>query len=374
MWVVRACPGRVLQFTSFGPSGMVILDKLARLGLLSEVPAIMIDTLHLFPETYEHVRNVSKRYPQMKLHEYFPKSFSAGQGYRFDVLNGDDLWTLDFDHYAYLTKVEPTVRALRERDPRAWITGRRRSQGNERGSLAVVELDDGRLKLNPLADWTLSQVWEYIVAHGVPYNSLHNKGYASVGDLMNTRPLNQGEAERAGRFMYTGANTTECGMHAHRARVEALQRAAESQHKQLEMPSLPCDSCLELGPSTFEELVIRTKPKQCMLIEFYSPMCGHCQAFGPTYAGIAQKLSAAQQITPARMDIFSNSIPQSGKDAGFIVDAYPTMYLACPDAQSGSLRVAKYKGDKEERPVLDWLTAETGALDATLDPSSHSEG
>jgi len=353
-WVAKMLPTGVVQFSSFGPTGLVILDKLASMGLLAQVPTVMIDTLHLFPQTYDFVENVSKKYPEMELKVFYPEGFSEGQAHRFDMLHGDDLWTDDFEHYSYLTKVEPTVRALRELEPHAWITGRRRSQGDERGNLEIVESDDGRVKVNPLARWTLEQVWAYIRSHGVPYNPLHDKGYASIGDSMNTRPLEPGETERAGRFMYSGKTTMECGMHAHKARVEVLQKAAEAEHRVLQVPQIPCASCLEVHPGNFEEVVMQAD--RHVLVEFYSPFCGHCHAFAPRYEEIAQNLSGSEQVTVARMDIFTNNIPKAGKTAGFALHAYPTIYLAHLDKEVGQLRLARYDGEKDVLPLLDWLS------------------
>merc|ERR1712218_339109 len=99
------------------------------------------------------------------------------------------------------------------------------------------------------------QVWTYLHSHSVPYNPLHDRGYASIGDVMNTRPLEAGESERSGRFMYSGTNVTECGMHQHQARIEAMQRAAKTKRQQLQIPPLPCGFCLELVPDRFEALV-----------------------------------------------------------------------------------------------------------------------
>ena len=79
-------------------------------------------------------------------------------------------------------------RALDDLDTLVWITGRRKSQGGERRSMPIVEIDlgDGRVKLNPLANWGKEEVWEYIRRNKIPYNELHDKGYASVGDVVTT--------------------------------------------------------------------------------------------------------------------------------------------------------------------------------------------
>ena len=132
----------------------------------------------------------------MHLHTYYPKGFSVGEQVSFDSVHGEDLWTREFDQYTHLTKVEPTTRALNDLDPQAWITGRRRAQGDLRSDLRIVSFDDGRLKINPLATWTAEEVWNYIREVGVNFNSLHDQGYTSIGDKMNTRPTKEGEGER----------------------------------------------------------------------------------------------------------------------------------------------------------------------------------
>jgi len=362
-WVAQALPGRVVQFSSFGPTGLVILDRLDKLQLLSHIPVVTIDTLHLFQETHELVRNISRHYPEMKLHTYYPDGFTEGQTFKFDVLHGDDLWTHDFQQYSYLTKVEPTLRALKELDPAAWITGRRRSQGGERQSLPIVEVDSGRLKINPLADWTRDQVWDYIHSHGLSYNPLHDRGYSSIGDSMNTRPVEKGESERDGRFMYSGTNrTTECGMHTHAAKMEAFKREAEAKHEPMKVPQLPCTNCVDVTPDTFDTLVMRASRN--FVIEFYSPICGHCRAFAPEYDKVAHRLE--QEGVPAfRMDVFSHTIPRAGKDAGFELSAYPTIFFAhvdptAPPLGAHRLSVTRYEGPKEAQPLLDWLGEKLG--------------
>lgn len=352
-WAAKAMPGRIVQFTSFGPSGMVILDMLRTLGLLKEMPVITIDTLHLFRETYTHVKNVSERYPGMKLHVYYPKGFSASQRYKFDVVFGSDLWADDFEKYTYLTKVEPTQRALREMDPYGWITGRRRSQGGERQNLTVVGYDEGRMKINPLASWTSEQVWQYIHAHGVPYNNLHDVGYASIGDDMNTRPVRPGEPERAGRFQHSGKNTTECGMHAHLAKANAAKKQGGGDKPKKKIPHLECSACLEVDEDTFEELVLGAKKD--ILIEFFSPLCGHCQHFAPTFAEVAQKLLATGDVIPARMDMVRNRVPRIGMNAGFKVSGFPTLYLARQTGSAGKLKLLRFDGWRTTNGILDWV-------------------
>jgi len=111
-------------------------------------------------------------------------------------------------------KVEPLNRMLRKLD--GWITGLRRTQAVTRGKLAKVELDfqhDKIVKVNPLADWTTPQVFEYLKANGVPTNKLHAMGYVSIGCAPCTRAVKPGEDERAGRWWWEDPKNKECGLH-----------------------------------------------------------------------------------------------------------------------------------------------------------------
>ncbi|CAK9093746.1 unnamed protein product [Durusdinium trenchii] len=356
-WAAETVPGLV-QFSSFGPSGMVILDLLDRLGLLEETRIVTIDTLHLFPESYEHLQNVTRRYPKMKLQTFYPKEMHGMTLWKDDFQKTSGKLSLKFSEmpaeYSYLTKVEPTLRALQQLAPGGWITGRRRSQGELRSHLPVVENDAGRLKINPLAYWTWEDVWQYLHTHEVPYNVLHDRGYSSVGDVMNTRPTKPGEGERAGRFELS--QETECGMHTHLARI--AKKRAESASKRAELddaPHLPCDTCVEVNKQNFEEVVLKTK--QDMLLEFYSPMCGHCTHFAPTYATIAHELSISGDALPARMDLYHNQVPQSAKDAGFEIHAFPTLILVRPMQKKLKL-VTYHRWRRDVKTVLDWVKEE----------------
>jgi phosphoadenosine phosphosulfate reductase len=112
-------------------------------------------------------------------------------------------------------KVEPLQRALKSR--RAWITGLRKGQSVTRTELAMTEIDEahgGILKINPLAEWTEEEVWDYIKANEVPYNTLHNDGFPSIGCATCTRKIFPGEDIRAGRWWWEHPEQKECGLHS----------------------------------------------------------------------------------------------------------------------------------------------------------------
>ncbi len=113
-----------------------------------------------------------------------------------------------------IRKVEPLKRKLATLD--AWVAGLRREQWASRKNIAKVELDrdhGGIVKLNPLADWTLDHVWDYVRTNEVPYHELFDHGYTSIGCAPCTRPVLAGEPERAGRWWWEEDTDKECGIH-----------------------------------------------------------------------------------------------------------------------------------------------------------------
>ncbi len=110
--------------------------------------------------------------------------------------------------------MRPLTRHLAGLD--AWITGLRRDQWASRTNIRKVEIDHDHgaiVKLNPLAEWTEDEVWDYVREREVPYNSLYDRGYTSIGCAPCTRPIADGEASRAGRWWWESNAPKECGIH-----------------------------------------------------------------------------------------------------------------------------------------------------------------
>jgi phosphoadenosine phosphosulfate reductase len=202
-WSLETFGERVAAVTSFGASGMVILDHLLRLR--PGVRVITLDTQLLFRESYELWEEVERRYA-IRVEGVRPLLTPEEQADRY----GPALWETEPNVCCDLRKVQPMQRVAATLD--AWIAGIRRDQGQARAHTPLVGWDarNGLFKLAPLAGWTRAQVWEYIRAHDVPYNRLHDAGYASIGCTHCTRPANGGD-ERAGRW--AGTAKTECGLH-----------------------------------------------------------------------------------------------------------------------------------------------------------------
>ncbi|PFH49256.1 hypothetical protein AMATHDRAFT_148044 [Amanita thiersii Skay4041] len=217
-WAIDYLPG-LYQTTAFGLTGLVAIDVLSKLTS-SPPPLIFIDTLYHFPETYELVEEVKRRY-DIPVRVYKPKDCETVE--QFEAKFGERFWKKDEDTYDYVVKVEPARRAYEELGVKSVITGRRASQGGDRASLQPLEVDGtGLLKLNPLFAWNFELVEWYVKENKVPRNRLLDEGYKSIGDWHSTVRVGEGEDERAGRW--AGREKTECGLHKDYFKMKAKAR------------------------------------------------------------------------------------------------------------------------------------------------------
>jgi len=198
-YCVESFPGKVALACSFQKEETVLLDMLFAIDPRARVFAL--DTHYLFPETYELWREVEQRY------ETTVEVFEGPGREDLAATHGEELWSTKPDLYLSIAKVEPLVRALGGLD--AWISGIRRDQSPTRADAAKLGWDAAHelWKANPLADWSDDDCWAYIHERGLPYNVLHDRGYASIGDTHSTLP----GSGREGRWADSGR--TECGLH-----------------------------------------------------------------------------------------------------------------------------------------------------------------
>ncbi|OBT49404.1 hypothetical protein VE00_00263 [Pseudogymnoascus sp. WSF 3629] len=232
-WAKTTLPS-LFQTTAFGLTGLVTIDLLSKLQAEDPsspaVPLIFLDTFHHFPETLDLLKRIQARYPDVTLHTFAPAGLANAE--EFETRYGPKLWETDPDQYDWVAKVELAERAYSDLGVAAVLTGRRRSQGDKRSDLGILEVDDaGLVKLNPLFNWSFAQVKAYIDENNVPYNVLLDQGYKSVGDWHSTQPVAQGEDERAGRWK--GQEKTECGIHNKRSKyavyLEEMERKAKEE-------------------------------------------------------------------------------------------------------------------------------------------------
>ncbi len=204
-----------------GAEDVVLVDMLSK---LSDKPLVFtLDTGRLHSETYQFIERVRKHYG-IEIKVYSPKAESLEP---FVAEKG--LYSFYEDGHGEccgIRKIEPLKRALGDLD--AWITGQRKDQSpNTRAEIPVVQHDpvfEGRgdtlIKYNPLSNWTSAQVWDYIRMMEIPYNSLHEKGFKSIGCEPCTKPTLPNQHEREGRWWWEEATKKECGLHSGNTQAE----------------------------------------------------------------------------------------------------------------------------------------------------------
>jgi phosphoadenosine phosphosulfate reductase len=204
-WAMENLPGQFVLSSSFGIQSAVMLHLLTQVD--SNIPVLITDTGHLFPETYRFIEQLTDRL-NLNLQVYQAKESAAWQQAKY----GDE-WAQSDDAlkaYNRRNKVEPLERGLSELNANTWFSGVRRQQSAHREGLSVVGTLRGRYKVHPIIDWSNKDVHEYLTKHNLPYHPLWDEGYVSVGDVHSTKPLTLGLTEEETRF---GGGNRECGLH-----------------------------------------------------------------------------------------------------------------------------------------------------------------
>ncbi|PQV65370.1 phosphoadenylylsulfate reductase (thioredoxin) [Abditibacterium utsteinense] len=214
-WAVETYGEKLTMATAFGAEGCVILDMLAKvrdeIGVFPDV--FNLDTGYQFGQTLALRSQIEKKY-NIKIRVVSPDSGIVPAEEKSKAETGGPLYKSDPNECCYWRKVVPLADAVAGCD--AWISAIRRDQTPERAGASIVGTDKQfpLVKINPLANWSKEQVWEYIKANDVPYNPLHDQGFPSIGCWPCTKPVAQGEDDRAGRW--AGTEKRECGIHVAR--------------------------------------------------------------------------------------------------------------------------------------------------------------
>lgn len=204
-WAYDTYGTRMAYSCSFGVEGIVLIDLITRVKPAAAV--IFLDTDFHFKETYELVDRVQARYPKLRIIRQKPDLTPEEQAERY----GEQLWKRRPDLCCQLRKVDPLRKRLSHYD--AWISGLRHEQSPTRRNVQFINKDEKfqSVKICPLIYWTWAQVWDYVHAHSLPYNPLHDRNYPSIGCAYCTLPVKAGEDQRAGRW--SAFDKTECGLH-----------------------------------------------------------------------------------------------------------------------------------------------------------------
>jgi len=200
---------RLVQATSLGAEDQVLTHLIAAHRL--PIAIATLDTGKLHRETIELIGRTEAAL-DVKIERFAPTHEAV---VHFVARHGERAM---FDSVALrkaccaLRKLEPLDRLLDGRA--AWITGLRREQSGHRADVPFSEREaSGRLKLNPLADWTWGDVWHHIAINDVPYNPLHDRFFPSIGCEPCTRAIALGEDFRSGRWWWENEGAKECGLH-----------------------------------------------------------------------------------------------------------------------------------------------------------------
>jgi len=203
-WAVERFHPRLTMATAFGAEGCCLIHMLA--DIEPGVRIFNLDTGYQFAQTLELRERIRQRYGIEV--EYVRPELTVAE---YESEHGGPLYVHRPDQCCYDRKILPLRRAIVGYE--AWVSAIRRDQTTDRAAASLVQWDAKfeLVKVNPLLSWTKREVWAFVLKHDVPYNPLHDQGYPSIGCWPCTRPVSDGEDERAGRW--SGKVKKECGLH-----------------------------------------------------------------------------------------------------------------------------------------------------------------
>lgn len=193
---------RTALVSSFGAESAVLLHMAAQVN--KDIPVIFLDTGKLFAVTYDYQADLAAHLGLTNVRTIRPETADIKTEDRSGAL-----WRHDPDRCCAVRKTWPLARALEGFE--AWITGRKKFQNIDRKRVSGVQIQDDRLVLSPLLDWSKSDLDTYFELHDLPQHPLVREGYPSIGCFTCTKPVGAGEDQRAGRWQ--GQEKTECGIH-----------------------------------------------------------------------------------------------------------------------------------------------------------------
>ncbi|MGE5797200.1 MAG: phosphoadenylyl-sulfate reductase [Ignavibacteria bacterium] len=206
---------KIVFSSSLGLEDQVITHLIFSNDLPIEI--FTIDTGRLFNETHSVLNKTNERY-EKKIKLFFPENLKVEK-----LVNGKGPFSFyesveNRKECCFIRKVEPLKRALEGKQ--LWITGIRAEQSDSRKEMENLEWDDQYkiYKYHPLFEWSFDEVKNFITTNNVPYNSLHDKGFISIGCAPCTRAVSEGEDFRAGRWWWESNSQKECGLHEQEAK------------------------------------------------------------------------------------------------------------------------------------------------------------
>lgn len=218
--ISNSVPGRVTFSTSLGIEDQAVLHGIAKSG--ASIDVFTLDTGRHFPETLETLE-ASENVYDIKIRVMFPDAREVEDLVARDGIYGFRLAVENRKACCDVRKVQPLKRALAGAS--GWVTGLRREQSTGRAHVPFASWDaeNGLVKLNPLADWSLERLEAYVADNAIPVNPLHARGFPSIGCQPCTRAIRPGEDIRAGRWWWENEDGKECGLHNRPRQKEAAE-------------------------------------------------------------------------------------------------------------------------------------------------------
>ncbi|AYN24653.1 phosphoadenylyl-sulfate reductase [Buchnera aphidicola] len=204
-WSLRNLPFTHVMSSSFGIQSIVLLHLIVTQK--SDIPIILIDTGYLFPQTYNFIDMLKKKW-NLNLKVFRSTISSAWQEARYGKLWTQGLKGINL--YNTINKVEPMDLAFKKLSVKTWFSGLRREQSKSRSALPYLSLQKGIFKVLPILDWSNHQIYQYLKENNLKNHPLSKEGYVSLGDVHTTKKFKTGMLEEETRFF---GLKRECGLH-----------------------------------------------------------------------------------------------------------------------------------------------------------------
>lgn len=201
--------GQIVFSTSLGQEDQVLTHHIGTHTL--PISVFTLDTGRLFQETYDVLASTQQKF-NLPIEIYTPNHQAVAELVTTKGPNSFYKSVENRKECCAIRKIEPLKRALNGKD--VWVTGLRQGQSQNRSGLAFFEYDEAFniIKFNPLLHWSLEDITNYLNQNNVPQNTLHKKGFVSIGCAPCTRAITPGEDIRAGRWWWE-TSKKECGLH-----------------------------------------------------------------------------------------------------------------------------------------------------------------
>jgi phosphoadenosine phosphosulfate reductase len=210
VWFLNEYKGKIALSSSLGAEDQVLTQMICLIDKNTRI--FTLDTGRLFPEIYDLIDLTNKTY-NISIEIFFPEKDAVEQMVRTKGINLFNESIENRKECCRIRKIEPLKRAFNGLE--VWICGLRKDQTITRFNSKMIEYDEinNLIKINPLINWNEQQVWDYIKKNKIPYNTLHDKGFPSIGCQPCTRAIAKGEDIRAGRWWWEQPDQKECGLH-----------------------------------------------------------------------------------------------------------------------------------------------------------------